>query len=194
MRLMHRPLAALAVLAVVLLGLPGAAAGCSGSLPWSKVPEAAAVVVGTVVAADGDPQIDPVVRLRVEEVLKGSVGPELQLEGVRGHVCGDFIYADPGTRMVIALGIPYPDFRPPDEPIIAAWWAEYSTGEVVGSADLPAQRMPRSLAEVMGILRSALPDTATADPGATEGALPGLLTVTVLAACAAGLRRRRAAA
>jgi hypothetical protein len=211
---MPRPLVLFAAL-LALLVVPARAAGCSGSLPSEDIARAPQIVLGEVVATWGDSSTRPVLVLDVEQVLKGSAaeGPR-PLIGVRGGVCGDFVTAPVGTRMVIALGIPYPDFRPPDAPVINPYWAQLPTGEMYWTADLPGGEQPTSLEDVVRALQPFLPirpdpapTAVVSEPSAalrqiSEGLRSvdpiALLAVVILAlgtlATAIALKRRRPAA
>jgi hypothetical protein len=162
---MPRPLIACAVIVSLLL-VPARVSACSGSLPSREIARAPLIVLGTVAATWGDASTTPVVVLDIEQVLKGSVaeGPH-PLVGLRGGVCGDFVVAPAGTRMVIALGIPYPDFKPPDAPIINPYWARLPTGEMYWTADLPGGEQPTSVEDVVDALEPFLP--ARPDPAPT---------------------------
>ena len=151
----------------IILGLllvataPARVDACEGSGPTLRhaVVHARAVVIATVTAArraDGD--ATETRDLRVERVLKGAADPVLSAFSDPVHVCGDRIGEAPGTRILLALDVPYYDATL--SPYVA-----FDSNDQVTTPLIELSPEAHDLAAVVAAVEALVPEPTALPPG-----------------------------
>ncbi len=166
---------------VAIGALPGAAAGCSAGLPSAAEVRdgASTIALVRVEEVQGDPAYPTGYTIHVLQEIKGDLGDRGDLPALQATLCGDTISVLDGTRMVVALNLPFRGRT------IAPYWIAEADDTISGGAGrVPTGGM--SLDELI-VMLGGMPDTSVVIPEAPAAPRAGWTSVLAASSVLVGL-------